>query len=144
MSGSAARANHPPTFTPQSFGFGLRPLSTACFQSLPFALCAFVQLQSFFTLPALPEPHLSQVLQDLISSPEKFSLQVDEITDIYNLRKLVVFVRYMKDNAIKEGYLFCEHLTKNKAVEEETHGNQTRTSNRQRRVKRFFIHLTAA
>ncbi|XP_071746624.1 protein FAM200C-like [Lepeophtheirus salmonis] len=50
---------------------------------------------------------LAQVVGDLISSPVKFSLQLDETTSISNLRQLVVFVRYMKDNVIQENFLFC-------------------------------------
>jgi hypothetical protein len=39
---------------------------------------------------------LAQVVADLISSPAKFSLQLDETTDVSNLSQLVVFVRYIK------------------------------------------------
>jgi hypothetical protein len=54
---------------------------------------------------------LAQVVADLISSPAKFSLQLDETTDVSNLSQLVVFVRYMKDDVIKEDFLFCKPLT---------------------------------
>ncbi|XP_054464244.1 protein FAM200C-like [Anoplopoma fimbria] len=54
---------------------------------------------------------LAQVVADLISSPAKFSLQLDETTDVSNLSQLVVFVRYMKDDEIKEDFLFCKPLT---------------------------------
>ena len=47
---------------------------------------------------------LAQVVADLISSPAKFSLQLNETTDVSNLSQLVVFVRYMKDDVIKEGF----------------------------------------
>ncbi|XP_069563784.1 protein FAM200C-like [Brachyistius frenatus] len=47
---------------------------------------------------------LAQVVADLISSPAKFSLQLDETTDVSNLSQLVVFVRYMKDDEIKEDF----------------------------------------
>ncbi|XP_035007625.1 protein ZBED8-like [Hippoglossus stenolepis] len=50
---------------------------------------------------------LAQVVADLISSPAKFSLQLDGTTDVSNLSQLVVFVRYMKDDVIKEDFLFC-------------------------------------
>ena len=53
---------------------------------------------------------LAQVVADLISSPAKFSLQLDETT-VSNLSQLVVFVRYMKDDVIKEDFLFCKPLT---------------------------------
>ncbi|KAF2362980.1 protein of unknown function DUF4371 [Trinorchestia longiramus] len=54
---------------------------------------------------------LAQVVADLISSPAKFSLQLDETTDVFNLSQLAVFVRYVKDNVIKEYFLFCKLLT---------------------------------
>ncbi|XP_073504145.1 protein FAM200C-like [Phyllobates terribilis] len=54
---------------------------------------------------------LAQVVADLISSLAKFSLQLDETTDVSNLSRLAVFVRYVKDNMIKEEFLFCKPLT---------------------------------
>ena len=54
---------------------------------------------------------LAQVVADLISSPAKFSLQLDETTDVSNLSQLAVFVRYVKDDVIKEEFLFCKPLT---------------------------------
>ncbi|XP_073533049.1 protein FAM200C-like [Phyllobates terribilis] len=54
---------------------------------------------------------LAQVVADLISSPAKFSLQLDKTTDVCNLSQLAVFVRYVKDNMIKEEFLFCKPLT---------------------------------
>lgn len=54
---------------------------------------------------------LAQVVADLISSPAKFSLQLDETTDVSNLSQLAVFVRYVKDDMIKEEFLFCKPLT---------------------------------
>ena len=54
---------------------------------------------------------LEQIVTDLISSPAKFSLQLDETTDVSNLCQLVVFVRYVKGAMIKEDFLFCKHLT---------------------------------
>lgn len=54
---------------------------------------------------------LTQVVADLISSPLKFSLQLDETTDVSNLSQLVVFVRYLKDDVIMEKILFCKPLT---------------------------------
>ena len=52
---------------------------------------------------------LAQVVADLISSPAKF--QLDESTDVSNLSQLVVFVRYVKDDVIKEDFLFSKPLT---------------------------------
>jgi len=54
---------------------------------------------------------LAQVVADLFSSPAKFSLQLDETTDVSNLSQLAVFVRYVKDDVIKEDFLFCKPLT---------------------------------
>jgi len=54
---------------------------------------------------------LAQVVADLISSPAKFSLQLDETTDVSSLSQLVVIVCYMKDDAIKEDCLSCKPLT---------------------------------
>ncbi|XP_073525434.1 protein FAM200C-like [Phyllobates terribilis] len=54
---------------------------------------------------------LAQVVADLISSPAKFSLQLDETTDVSNLSQLAVFVRCVKGNMIKEEFLFCKPLT---------------------------------
>ncbi|XP_040275747.1 protein ZBED8-like [Bufo bufo] len=54
---------------------------------------------------------LAQIVADLISSPAKFSLQLDETTDVSNLSQLAVFMRYVKDDVIKEEFLFCKPLT---------------------------------
>ncbi|KAF2359938.1 hypothetical protein FHG87_009310 [Trinorchestia longiramus] len=54
---------------------------------------------------------LAQVVADLISSPAKFSLQVDETTDVSNLSQLAVLVSYVKDDVINEDLLFCKPLT---------------------------------
>lgn len=54
---------------------------------------------------------LAQVVADLISSPAKFSLQLDETTDVSSLSQLAVFVRYVKDDVIKEDFLLCKPLT---------------------------------
>ena len=50
---------------------------------------------------------LAQIVSDLISSPAKFSFQLDETTDDASLSQLAVFVRYVKEDVIKEGFLFC-------------------------------------
>uniref|UniRef100_G3NTB1 Uncharacterized protein n=1 Tax=Gasterosteus aculeatus TaxID=69293 RepID=G3NTB1_GASAC len=44
---------------------------------------------------------LAQVVADLISSPAKFSLQLDETTDVSNLSQLAVFVRYVRNSALR-------------------------------------------
>ncbi|KAF2360771.1 hypothetical protein FHG87_008473 [Trinorchestia longiramus] len=47
----------------------------------------------------------------MISSPAKFSLQLDETTDVSNLNQLAVLVRYVKDDVLNEDFLFCKPLT---------------------------------
>ncbi|XP_068207498.1 protein FAM200C-like [Palaemon carinicauda] len=54
---------------------------------------------------------LAQVVADLISSPAKFALQLDKSTDVCSLSKLVMFVHYVKDDMIKEDFLFYKPLT---------------------------------
>jgi len=54
---------------------------------------------------------LAQIVTDLISGPTKFSIQLDETTDVSNLSQLAVYVRYLKDDVIKEEFLFCKPLT---------------------------------
>ena len=49
---------------------------------------------------------LAQIVLDLISSPAKFSLQLDETTGVASLSQLAVFVRYVKEDVIKEDFLF--------------------------------------
>ena len=53
---------------------------------------------------------LSQVVADLKASPTKFSIQLDETTDLANLNQLIAFVRYVKGEEIKEEFLFCKQL----------------------------------
>ena len=54
---------------------------------------------------------LTQIVSDLISSPAKFSLQLDETTDDTSLSQLAIFVRYVKEDVIKKDFLFCQPLT---------------------------------
>ena len=54
---------------------------------------------------------LAQIVSDLILSPAKFSLQLDETTDVANLSQLALFARYVKEDVIKEEFLFCQPLT---------------------------------
>ena len=55
----------------------------------------------------ISEDILSQVVADLKASPTKFSIQLDEMTDVVNLNQLIAFVRYVKEPEIKEEFLFC-------------------------------------
>ena len=54
---------------------------------------------------------LAQIVSDLILSPVKFSLQLDEITDVTSLSQIAVFLRYVKEDVIKEDFLFSQPLT---------------------------------
>ena len=53
----------------------------------------------------------NRVMQELKNSPFKFSLQLDETTDVSQCCQLLAFVRYVHNNSIKEEFLFCEKLT---------------------------------
>jgi hypothetical protein len=50
------------------------------------------------------------VTEELAASPFPFSMQLDETTDISLHSQLLVFVRYVHADAIKEEFLFCESL----------------------------------
>ena len=45
---------------------------------------------------------LEQVVQEIKDSPIRFSLQLDESTDIANISQLVVYTRYITDGGIKD------------------------------------------
>ncbi|XP_042228922.1 protein ZBED8-like [Homarus americanus] len=51
-----------------------------------------------------------QVMEELAATPFPFSMQLDETTDVSQCSQLLVFVRYMHADAIKEEFLFCEPL----------------------------------
>ena len=71
---------------------------------------------------------LAQVVADLISSPAKFSLQLDETTDVSSLSQLVVLVRYVKDDMIQKDFLFCRPIiTTTKAADVMHHTSLLRT-----------------
>ena len=58
----------------------------------------------------ISEDILSRVVADLKASPTKFSIQLDETTDVANLNQLIAFVRYIKGPEIKEEFFFCKQL----------------------------------
>ena len=61
---------------------------------------------------------LGQVVADSKASPTKFSIQLDEATDIANLNQFIAFVRYIKGQEIKEEFLICKQLiTTAKAID---------------------------
>ena len=53
---------------------------------------------------------VSQVTQELRESRCRFSLQLDESTDVASCSQLLVFVRYLAGFAVKEEFLFCSPL----------------------------------
>jgi len=55
---------------------------------------------------------LDQVIHEIKSSSYGFSLQVDESTDVTNMAQLIVCVRYVFNDNIKDEFLFCEPLEK--------------------------------
>ena len=64
---------------------------------------------------------LRNVLQQKIAAirhSERFSLQLDETTDIGSDAQLIVFVRYFDSNDFVEQFLFCRPLAKNITGEE--------------------------
>jgi hypothetical protein len=50
------------------------------------------------------------VIEGLAALPFPFSMQLDETTSISQCSQLLVFVRYVHADAIKEEFLFCESL----------------------------------
>ena len=53
---------------------------------------------------------LKQIINELKASRFFFSMQLDETTDISNCSQLLVYVRYVHTDAMKEEFLFCEPL----------------------------------
>ena len=50
---------------------------------------------------------LSQLIAQIQDSPCRISLQFDETTDIKSISQLVAYVRFVKENAIVDEFLFC-------------------------------------
>ena len=53
---------------------------------------------------------VAQVTQELRESRCRFSLQLDESTDLASCSQLLVFARYMTGLTVKEEFLFCSPL----------------------------------
>ena len=49
-------------------------------------------------------------MEELAATPFPFSIQLDETTDVSQCSQLLVFVRYVHADTIKEEFLFCEPL----------------------------------
>ncbi|KAF2351664.1 Ribonuclease H-like domain [Trinorchestia longiramus] len=61
---------------------------------------------------------LARVVADLISSPAKYSFELNKTTNNSNLSQLAVFVHYVKDHEIKANFLFRKpHTTTIKAAD---------------------------
>ncbi|XP_068226334.1 zinc finger BED domain-containing protein 5-like [Palaemon carinicauda] len=59
----------------------------------------------------MSEAILCQIIQELKETPTGlFSIQLDETTDVTNFSQLLVYVRYYKNEKIKEDFLFCKLL----------------------------------
>lgn len=50
------------------------------------------------------------MVEDLKNTTVKFSLQLDESTDVSSCSQLLVYVRYLKDESIRQEFLFCKPL----------------------------------
>lgn len=48
---------------------------------------------------------------DEMKGSSMFALQLDESTDVASCSQLLVFTRYIKDDCVKEEYLFCKILS---------------------------------
>ena len=53
---------------------------------------------------------LSQLIAQIQDSPCRISLQFDETTDIKSISQLVVYMRFIKENAIVDEFLFCQEM----------------------------------
>ena len=53
---------------------------------------------------------LSQLIAQIQDSPCRISLKFDETTDIKSVSELVAYVRFVKENAIVDEFLFCPEM----------------------------------
>ena len=53
---------------------------------------------------------LSQLIAQIQDSLRRISLQFDEKTDIKSISQLVAYVRFVKENAIVDEFLFCQEM----------------------------------
>ena len=56
------------------------------------------------------EDFLSQVVADSKASPTKFSIQLDETTNVANLNQLIASVRTLKNRKLKKSFSFANNL----------------------------------
>ena len=52
----------------------------------------------------------------MVINSAKFSFQLDEATDVTSLSRSAVFLRYVREDVIKEDLVFCKPLTTTKAA----------------------------
>ena len=53
---------------------------------------------------------LSQLIAQIQDSPRIINLQFDETTDIKSISRLAAYVRFVKENAIVDEFLFCQEM----------------------------------
>ena len=53
---------------------------------------------------------LSQLIAQIQDSPGRISLQFDKTTDIKSISQFVAYVRFVKENAILDQFLFCQEM----------------------------------
>ena len=53
---------------------------------------------------------LSQLIAQIQDSPGRISLRFDETTDIKSISQLVAYLRFVKENAIVDEFLFCQEM----------------------------------
>ena len=53
---------------------------------------------------------LSQLIAQIQDIPCRISLQFDETTNIKSISQLVAYVRFVKENAIVDEFLFCQEM----------------------------------
>ena len=53
---------------------------------------------------------LSQIIAQIQDCPRRISLQFDEKTNMKSISPLVAYVRYVKENAIVDEFLFCQEM----------------------------------
>ena len=58
---------------------------------------------------------LSQLIAQIQDNPCRISLQFDETTDIKSISQLVAHVRFVKENAIVDEFLFCQEMERTRA-----------------------------
>ena len=61
-------------------------------------------------IPDIANNILSQLIAQIQDNPCRISLQFNETTDIKSISQLVAYVRFVKENAIVDEFLFCQEM----------------------------------